>query len=115
MRRPGNRRNHRLVLRGTSDSCRFACVRSSSAIGTRLFGSAFRFGLDTADDQLHAGQPALDEQAQEGTERLRLGLADVEGEHLLVAGLVDALGEHERLGHDAAAVSDLLDLASSHR
>jgi hypothetical protein len=60
-------------------------------------------GVRVGDDQLHAAQAALNERAQEGApEGLRLGLADVEGDHLPIAGLVHAVGEHERLAHDAA-------------
>jgi hypothetical protein len=63
------------------------------------------------DDQLHAGQTALDQRPQERSpERLGLALADVEADHLPVAGLVDGVGEHERLLHHPAAVSHLLDL-----
>ena len=64
-----------------------------------------------ADDQLHPGQPALDQVAQErAPERLRLRFADVEADHLSVAGLVHGVGEHQRFTHDAAAIADLLDL-----
>jgi hypothetical protein len=68
-------------------------------------------GVRVGDDQLHAVEAALEAAAQEGApERLRLRLADVEGDHLAVAGLVHAVGEHERFPDDAAAVADLLDL-----
>src|SRR5215210_3372410 len=53
----------------------------------------------------------LDEASEElGPERLGLGLADMDRENLAAAGLVDAVGDHQRLGDDAAAVADLLDL-----
>jgi hypothetical protein len=68
-------------------------------------------GVGVRDDQLHAAQTALDQRAQErAPERLRLGLADVEGYHLPVTGLVHAVGKHQCFAHDAAAVADLLDL-----
>ena len=68
-------------------------------------------GVGVGDDQLHAGEAALDEAAQEAApERFGLGLADVEADHLAVAGLVHGVGEHQRLADDAAAVADLLDL-----
>ena len=55
-------------------------------------------GVGVGDDQLHAGQAALDQAAQEAApERLGLGLADVEADHLAVAGLVHGVGEHQRL------------------
>jgi hypothetical protein len=63
------------------------------------------------DDQLQTAQAALDQAAQEGApERFRLGLADVERDHLAVAGLVHTVGQHQRFPHDPAAVADLLDL-----
>src|SRR5262249_46302467 len=63
------------------------------------------------DDQLRAGQAALDQAAQEAApERFGLALADVEADHLAVARLVYGVGKHERLGDDAATVADLLDL-----
>ena len=64
-----------------------------------------------ADDQLHPGQPALDQVAQErAPERLRLRFADVEADHLSVAGLVHGVGEHQCLPDDLVAVADLLHL-----
>jgi hypothetical protein len=68
-------------------------------------------GVRVGDDQLDAREPALDERAQKAApEGLGLRFADVERDHLAVAGLVHAVGEHQRVAHDAAAVSDLLDL-----
>jgi hypothetical protein len=68
-------------------------------------------GVRVGDDQLHARESALDQSAQErAPERFRLGLADIERDHLAVAGLVHAVGEHQRFAHDAAAVADLLHL-----
>ena len=67
--------------------------------------------VGVGDRQLHAGQAASDEPAQElGPEGLRVALADVERDHLAPARLVHAVGDHEALAHDAPAVSDLLDL-----
>jgi hypothetical protein len=57
-----------------------------------------------------------DQRAQEvGPERLGLGLADVDADDLAAAGLVDGVGDHDALSDDAAAVSDLLDLAVDNR
>src|SRR6266540_4230991 len=68
-------------------------------------------GVRVGNDQLHAAQATLDKSAQEAApERLGLGLADVERDHLAVAGLVDAVGEHQCFADDTAAVADLLDL-----
>ena len=68
-------------------------------------------GMRVRDDELDAAQAALDQAAQEAApERLGLGLADVEADHLPVAGLVHGIGEHQRLADDAPAVADLLDL-----
>src|SRR4029077_7992909 len=68
-------------------------------------------GMRVGDDELHPGQAALDQATEEAApERFRLGLADIEADHLAIAGLVDAVGEHERLAHDTATVANLLDL-----
>jgi hypothetical protein len=45
-----------------------------------------------------------------GPERVGFGLADVKAEDLAPSGLMNAVRDHQRLGHDAAAVADLLDL-----
>ena len=67
--------------------------------------------MSVEDDELHPAEAALDERAQErAPEGLRLGLADVEGDHLPVARLVHPVGEHERLPDDAARVAHLLHL-----
>jgi hypothetical protein len=67
--------------------------------------------VGVGDDQLHAAETAFDQRAEEAAPKgLRLGLADVERDHLAVAGLVHSVGEHERLADDAAAVSHLLHL-----
>lgn len=43
-------------------------------------------GVGVGDDQLHAGEAAFDKRAQEAApEGLRLGLADVERDHLAEA------------------------------
>ena len=44
-------------------------------------------------------------------ERLGLGLADVEADHLAAAGLVHGVGDHQALLAHPAALADLLDLA----
>jgi hypothetical protein len=76
-------------------------------LGDRLLQA----GVSIGDDQSDTGQSALDQAAQEAApERLRLGLADVEADHLAVAALVHRVGEHQALAHDAAAVADLLHL-----
>src|SRR5205814_418637 len=63
------------------------------------------------DDELHAGQAAPDEAAQEvAPERLRLRFPAVEADHLPSPRLVHAVRDHQALAHDAAAVTDLLDL-----
>jgi hypothetical protein len=68
-------------------------------------------GVGVGDRQLHAGQAALDQAAQEGRpERLGLRGADVDTDDLPPAGLVHAVGDDQRLAPDAATVADLLDL-----
>jgi hypothetical protein len=70
-----------------------------------------RAGVRVGDHELHAGQAALDQRAEDrAPERFGLGFADVERNHFAVARLVHAVGEHQRLADDAAAVADLLDL-----
>ena len=60
------------------------------------------------DRQPHAGQPATLQAAEElDPEAARLDLADVEADHLPDAGLVHRVGDHQRLGHDAAPVTNL--------
>src|SRR5262249_28073769 len=77
----------------------------------RLCDRGLEAGVRVGDDQLHAGQTARDEAAEEAApEGLGLALTDVETDHLAVTGLVHGVGEHQRLRHDAAAVTDLLDL-----
>jgi hypothetical protein len=67
--------------------------------------------MGVGDDELDAAETALDQAAQEAMpEGLRLGLADVERDHLAVAGLVHAVGEHQAVPDDAAAVAHLLRL-----
>ena len=84
-----------------------ALPRAAEHLPDRLFQPRVRVG----NDDLDAGEAALDQRAEEAApERLRLALTDVEPDHLPVAGLVDGVGEHERLLHDPAAVPDLLDL-----
>jgi hypothetical protein len=71
----------------------------------------FSPGVRVGDDQLHPGEAALDQRAQEGApERLRFRFADIERDHFPVAGLVHAVGEHQALADDAARVADALDL-----
>jgi hypothetical protein len=63
---------------------------------------------DTQPDAVQAAGP---QRAQElAPERLALGLADVEPEHLAAARLVHAIGQDQRLLTHAAGLSDALDL-----
>src|SRR5207247_2548481 len=60
------------------------------------------------DAEAHTLQAAAAEVAEQlGPEGLRLGLAQVEGDHLAPAALVYRVGDHERLRADVTAVSDL--------
>src|SRR5215213_831250 len=71
----------------------------------------FKPGVRVTDGQLDAGESALDQASEEvGPERFGLGLADIEGKDLAAAGLMHAVGDDQRLGDDAAAGADLLDL-----
>jgi hypothetical protein len=67
--------------------------------------------VGVGDDQLDAGQAALDQRAQEvAPEDLGLGLATVKADHLAPPRVVDALRDDQALPDDPAAVSDLLHL-----
>ena len=58
--------------------------------------------------ETHPRQPSGAEPAQElEPERLALGLADIDADHLTPAGLVNRVGNHERFAADMASVSDL--------
>jgi hypothetical protein len=111
--RPDQRRQHRLLL--------FAGVAERLAQevdGAALPGAAEHLAdrvlqtlVRVRDDQLYAGETALDQAAEElAPERLRLALATVEADHLTPARLVHAVRDHQALADDAAAVADLLDL-----
>src|ERR1051326_5681901 len=61
-----------------------------------------------AGDQLHAGQPARYEAAQEGVpERTVLAGSNIEPEHFTLAVLIDADGDHHGHANDAMVLSDL--------
>ena len=61
--------------------------------------------------ELDAGQAARAQAAQElAPERLGLGLADVDADHLAPARLVHAVGDHQRLLAHAAGLAHPLDL-----
>ena len=67
--------------------------------------------MSVADGQLDADEAAGDEAPEElGPERLGLGFADVQADDLAASGLVHRMGDDHRLGRNAAAVADLLDL-----
>ena len=67
--------------------------------------------VGVGDNQLHPGQPALDQVAQElAPEGLGFALAAVEPDHLAPARLVHAVRDHQALADDAAAVAHLLHL-----
>jgi hypothetical protein len=67
--------------------------------------------VSVGDRELHAGQAALDQAAQEARpERLGLGLADVDADDLAPPGLVHAVRDHQRLIDHAPTVAHLLDL-----
>ena len=52
--------------------------------------------MGVGDHQLHARKAAADQAAQElPPERLGLGRAHVQADHLALAGLVDAVGHHQ--------------------
>jgi hypothetical protein len=55
-------------------------------------------GVGVGDAQLDAVQATSPQRAQKlAPERLGLGLADVQAEHLPAAGLLHAVGDHQRL------------------
>src|SRR6266511_4771676 len=63
------------------------------------------------DDELHAGEAALDQRAEEvPPERFGLALAAVKADHLASTRLVDAVRDHQTLPDDPAAIADLLHL-----
>jgi hypothetical protein len=67
--------------------------------------------VGVGDHQLHPGQAAADQAAQElPPERLGLGRAHVQAENLALAGLVHAVGDHHRSMLDPPAGADLLHL-----
>jgi hypothetical protein len=67
--------------------------------------------MGVGDHQLHAGQAAPHQAAQElPPERLGLGRAHVQAEHLPLAAGVHAVGHHQGAMLDPAAGADLLDL-----
>src|SRR5215211_2174657 len=111
--RAQQRGQHRLLLAAGVAQCFAQEVDAAALPGAaeQLRDRLLQTGVRVGDDQLHAAEAALDQAAQEAApEGLRLGLADVERDHLAVAGVVHAIGEHQRLAHDAARVAHLLDL-----
>jgi hypothetical protein len=67
--------------------------------------------VGVGDDQLHAGQATTDQAAQElPPERLGLGRAHVQANHLALAAGVHAVGDHQRPMLDPPTGPDLLDL-----
>ena len=83
------------------------CQGQPSTWRDRLLQAVVRVG----DDELDAGQAALDQCAEEAApERLRLRLAAVERDHLAGSRTRARRRRSRGLAHDAAAVSDLLHL-----
>ncbi len=111
--RPEQCRDHPLLVfadvaeRLAQEVHRAALPGAAEYLPDRLLEAGMRVG----DDELDAREATLDQSAQEAApEGLGLGLSHIERDHLPVARLVHPIGQHQRLAHDAAAVSDLLHL-----
>ena len=77
----------------------------------RLRDRCFQSGGRVTDGRLDTHLAARDELAREvGTERLALGLADIDAQNLPAVGLMDAVRDDQGPVDDAAAVADLVDL-----
>ena len=88
------------------------CQGAAEHLGDRRLQA----GVGVGDGQLHAGQAAGDQAAQElAPERLGLGLADVEADHLAPAGLVHAVGDTTPCATTRPPSRTFSTLASSHR
>ncbi len=77
--------------------------------GGALEAAADRFdesGVGVGDHQADAGEAAVGEVGEElAPERLVLGVADIEPEHLTVSVSSQSGGDHDRFRHDAAVLS----------
>ena len=80
------------------------CHGHAQHAGDRALQSLVLIG----DRQAHTVESALLQPAQElDLERARLDLADIQADHLAHPGLVHRIGDEQRLGHNAAVVTDL--------
>src|SRR6266545_543980 len=111
--RPDQRGQHRLLLaagvpeRLAQEMDGAALPWTAEHLRDRILQAFVRVG----DDELYAGEAALDQRAEEvPPERLRLALPAVKADHLASTRLVDAMRDHQTLAHDTAAIADLLHL-----
>ncbi len=65
-------------------------------------------GVGVRDHELHAGEPAVAEAAEElGPEHFGLGVADVDTEDFSVSVSTQPGGDHDGFGHDVAVLADV--------